>query len=107
MITLHSMMSLFGVLKIYRRAWAKREDISKPGSDFRSFFEQGGDSLSMVQLLSVLSDYGHHIGMTEFVLCQNLAEVVKGLNNGEAADEAATGMEGGDLSRVMEKLRWG
>ena len=70
---------------------------SKQGSDFRSFFEQGGDSLSMVQLLSVLSDYGHHIGMTEFVLCQSLAEVVKGLNNGEAADEAA-GLEGGDLS---------
>ena len=61
----------------------------------------------MVQLLSVLSDYGHHIGMTEFVLCQNLAEVVKGLNNGEAADEATAGMEGGDLSRVMEKLRCG
>ena len=59
----------------------------------------------MVQLLSVLSDYGHHIGMTEFVLCQNLAEVVKGLN-GEAAD-AAAGIEGGDLSRVMEKLRCG
>ena len=60
----------------------------------------------MVQLLSVLSDYGHHIGMTEFVLCQNLAEVVKGLNNGEDAN-AGNGTEGGDLSRVMEKLRCG
>ena len=59
----------------------------------------------MVQLLSVLSDYGHHIGMTEFVLCQNLAEVVRGLK-GEAAADAAAGMEGGDLSKVMEKLRW-
>ena len=57
----------------------------------------------MVQLLSVLSDYGHNIGMTEFVLCQNLAEVIRGLK-GEAAD-AAAGMEGCDLSRVMDKLR--
>lgn len=70
---------------------------------FRSFFEQGGDSLSMVQLISVLNDYGHYIGMTEFVMSQNLAEVVKGLKGEEERAAAA----GGDLSRVMEKLREG
>ena len=39
----------------------------------------------MVQLISVLNDYGHYIGMTEFVVCQNLAEVVKGLKSETAS----------------------
>ena len=57
----------------------------------------------MVQFISVLNDYGHYIGMTEFVICQNLAEVVKGLRGEEERSAAADG----DLSRVMEKLREG
>ena len=75
------------------------------GTVFRSFFEQGGDSLSMVQLISALNDYGHYIGMTDFVMCQDLAEVVKGLRGEE--ERAASGGGGGDLSRVMGKLREG
>ena len=55
----------------------------------------------MVQLISILDDYGYSIGMTEFVICENLAEVVKGLK-GEA-ERMFSGS--GDLSSIMEKLR--
>lgn len=41
-----------------------------------NFFQIGGDSLNMVQLLALMSDFGFHIGMTEFLQCKNLAEVV-------------------------------
>ena len=48
-----------------------------------NFFQIGGDSLNMVQLLGVLSDLGHHIGMTEFVLCKDMAGIVRQLVSGE------------------------
>ena len=57
----------------------------------------------MVQLISILNDYGYYIGMTDFVVCENLAEVVKGLKGEEERMSSGSG----ELSSLMEKLREG
>ena len=42
-----------------------------------NFFEIGGDSLNMVQVIGYCADVGYVIGMTEFALCSTLADLVK------------------------------
>ena len=42
-----------------------------------NFFEIGGDSLNMVQVIGYCADLGYVIGITEFALCLTLADLVK------------------------------
>ena len=42
-----------------------------------NFFEIGGDSLNMVQVIGYCADLGYVIGITEFALCSTLADLVK------------------------------
>ena len=46
-----------------------------------NFFEIGGDSLNMVQVIGYCTDLGYVIGITEFALCSTLADLVKILRN--------------------------
>ena len=42
-----------------------------------NFFEIGGDSLNMVQVIGYCAEVGYVIGITEFALCSTLADLVK------------------------------
>ena len=44
-----------------------------------NFFDIGGDSLNMVQVIGHCADVGFVIGMTEFALCSTLADIIKSL----------------------------
>lgn len=46
-----------------------------------NFFDIGGDSLNMVQVIGHCADVGYVIGMTEFAICSNLAEIIKSLQS--------------------------
>ena len=52
----------------------------KPSLD-SNFFDIGGDSLNMVQVIGHCADVGYVIGMTEFAICSNLAEIIKSLQS--------------------------
>lgn len=70
-----------------------------------NFFEIGGDSLNMVLLLANLSsDFGLHIGMTEFVLCQTLAGVVGGLSEEACSGSESEVLSEASLKKTMELL---
>lgn len=59
------------------------------------FFSIGGDSLNMVQVISRLNDYGYFIGITDFALSNNMADVTMNLGTEQLTD---------DLKAVIEKL---
>jgi len=61
-----------------------------------NFFEIGGDSINMVQVISRCFDYGFRIGITEFSLANNLTAIVSSMNVG---DETQT-----DLSNLKELI---
>ena len=46
-----------------------------------NFFDIGGDSLNMVQVIGHCADVGFVIGMTEFALCSTLADIIKSLQS--------------------------
>ena len=46
-----------------------------------NFFEIGGDSLNMVQVIGICAEVGCEIGMTEFALCSNLADLIRTLRS--------------------------
>ena len=46
-----------------------------------NFFDIGGDSLNMVQVIGYCSEVGYDIGMTEFALSSNLGDLVKNLRS--------------------------
>ena len=46
-----------------------------------NFFEIGGDSLNMVQVIGCCAEVGYVIGMTEFALCSTLADIIKSLQS--------------------------
>ena len=52
-----------------------------------NFFEIGGDSLNMVQVIGYCADLGYVIGITEFALCSTLADLVKILRNQSDAND--------------------
>ena len=52
-----------------------------------NFFEIGGDSLNMVQVIGYCADVGYVIGITEFALCSTLADLVKILRNQSDAND--------------------
>ena len=41
-----------------------------------NFFDIGGDSLNMVQVIGCCAEVGYMIGMTEFALCSSLGDLV-------------------------------
>ena len=41
-----------------------------------NFFDIGGDSLNMVQVIGYCAEVGYMIGMTEFAICSNIADLV-------------------------------
>ena len=46
-----------------------------------NFFDIGGDSLNMVQVIGYCAEVGYMIGMTEFAMCSSLADLVNCLRD--------------------------
>ena len=49
----------------------------------QNFFEIGGDSINMVQVISRCFDFGYSIGITDFSLANNLAAIVNCMQIGD------------------------